>query len=38
MRLQDSELKGWLSAYSPTACPVDSRKVFCEVCNHIETM
>ena len=32
--LQDSELKGWLSTYSPTAYPADSRKVFCEVCNN----
>jgi len=32
--LQDSELKSWLSAYSPTAYPTDSRKVFYEVCSN----
>jgi len=31
--LQDSELKSWLSPYSPTAYPADS-KVFCEVCSN----
>jgi len=29
IRLQDSELKSWLSAY-----PADSRKAFCEVCKN----
>jgi len=28
------ELEGWLSAYSPTGYPVDSRKVVWEVCNN----
>jgi len=28
------ELKGWLSAHSPTAYPVDSKKVVWEVCNN----